>query len=156
MRNGPLKVLFCHFSFFNSFNFKIDIVKNIMKQLPILGQILEVLLKFEQTKFYDDEVFDSKLADCLLHVFKFVWQYLFFAHYHWNGEIRNIFLMNCAICYHLYNSKKVKNILPCNFTKSNTPPWVYFTFFKLYKWYQIAQRITCVMMTTTNLEIEAS
>ena len=37
-----------------------------MKQLPILGQILEVLLKFEQTKFYDDEVFDSKLADCLL------------------------------------------------------------------------------------------
>ena len=26
----------------------------------------------------------------------------------------------------------------CNFTKSNTPPWVFFTFFKLYKWYQIA------------------
>ena len=30
----------------------------------------------------------------------------------------------------------------CNFTKSNTPPWVFFTFLKLYKWYQIAQRIT--------------
>ena len=28
------------------------------------------------------------------------------------------------------------------FTKINTPPWVFFTFFKLYKWYQIAQRIT--------------
>ena len=28
------------------------------------------------------------------------------------------------------------------YTKSNTPPWVFFTFFKLYKWYQIAQRIT--------------
>ena len=27
----------------------------------------------------------------------------------------------------------------CNFIESNTPPWV---FFKLYKWYQIAQRIT--------------
>ena len=27
------------------------------------------------------------------------------------------------------------------FTKSNTPPWVFFTFVKLYKWYQIAQRI---------------
>ena len=27
----------------------------------------------------------------------------------------------------------------CNFTKSNTPPWVFFTAFKLYKWYQIAQ-----------------
>ena len=30
----------------------------------------------------------------------------------------------------------------CNFTKSNIPPWVFFTFFKLYKWYQIAQSIT--------------
>ena len=28
----------------------------------------------------------------------------------------------------------------CNFTKINTPPWVFFTFLKLYKWYQIAQR----------------
>ena len=27
-------------------------------------------------------------------------------------------------------------------TKSNTPSWVFFTFFKLYKWYQIAQNIT--------------
>ena len=29
----------------------------------------------------------------------------------------------------------------CNFTKSNTRPWVLFTFFKLYKWYKIAQSI---------------
>ena len=28
------------------------------------------------------------------------------------------------------------------FTKSNTLPWVFFTFFKLYKWYQIAQSMT--------------
>ena len=28
-----------------------------------------------------------------------------------------------------------------NFTKINTPPWVFFTFFELYKWCQIAQRI---------------
>ena len=28
-----------------------------------------------------------------------------------------------------------------SFTKSNTSPWVFFTFFKLSKWYQIAQRI---------------
>ena len=28
------------------------------------------------------------------------------------------------------------------FSKSKIPPWVFFTFFKLYKWYQIAQRIT--------------
>ena len=29
----------------------------------------------------------------------------------------------------------------CNFTKSNTPPWVFFTFFKLCKCYQIAQHM---------------
>ena len=62
--------------------------------------------------------------------------------------------ISCAIRYYLYNLKNVKNthggvlILvklqaeACNFTKINTPPWVFFTFFKLYKWYQIAQRIT--------------
>ena len=27
-------------------------------------------------------------------------------------------------------------------TKSNTPPWMLFTFLELYKWYQIAQRIS--------------
>ena len=30
-----------------------------------------------------------------------------------------------------------------NFTKINTRAWVFFTFFKLYKWYQIEQCITC-------------
>ena len=47
--------------------------------------------------------------------------------------------MFCAIWYHLYNLKDVKN------AKINTPPWVFFTFLKLYKWYQIAQRITFVI-----------
>ena len=53
--------------------------------------------------------------------------------------------MLCGIWYHLYNFEKVKNtsggvlLLGCNITKSNTSPW---TFFKLYKWYQIAQSIT--------------
>ena len=42
------------------------------------------------------------------------------------------YVVRCAIWYHLYNLTKVKN----------TPPWLFFTFFKLYKWYQIAQRIT--------------
>ena len=62
--------------------------------------------------------------------------------------------MRCAICYHLYNLKNVKNThggvlllvklqaKVCNFTKSNTPACVFFTFFKLYEWYQIAQHIT--------------
>ena len=29
-----------------------------------------------------------------------------------------------------------------NFTKSNTPPWVFFKFFKLYEWHHIAQSTT--------------
>ena len=39
-------------------------------------------------------------------------------------------------------------------TKINTPPWVFLTFFKLYKWYQIAQRITYKkeMLMTSDLE----
>ena len=65
---------------------------------------------------------------------------------------RNV--VHCSIWYHLYNLKNVKNIhggvlllvklqaSACNFTKSNTPLWVFFTFFKLYEWYQIAQRTT--------------
>ena len=68
--------------------------------------------------------------------------------------IRGIFVMRCAIWYYLYNLKNLKNthgavlilvklqVSSCNFTKINTPPWVFFTFFKLYKWYQIAQRTT--------------
>ena len=56
--------------------------------------------------------------------------------------------------YHLYNLKNVKSTyrvvlllvtfqgLACNFTKSNTPPRLFFTFMILCKWYQIAQRTT--------------
>ena len=36
-------------------------------------------------------------------------------------------------------------VKPCNITKSNTPPLVFFTFFKLCKWYQITQSITCIV-----------
>ena len=62
-----------------------------------------------------------------------------------------VYVMRCAIWYHLYNLKNVKSIhggvliwvklqaLACNFIKINTPPWMFFAFFKLYKWYQIAQ-----------------
>ena len=39
--------------------------------------------------------------------------------------------------------------LACNFTKSNTSPWVYFTFFKLYKWNQIAQSISMIVLNAT-------
>ena len=57
--------------------------------------------------------------------------------------------MRSAIWNLLYNFKIMKNAYggmlilvklqasACNFAKINTTPWVFFTFFKLYKWYQI-------------------
>ena len=62
--------------------------------------------------------------------------------------------MRCAIWYHLYKLKNVKSIhgeIACNFTKSNTPPWMFFTFFKLYEWYQIAQRITISVLKSSSV-----
>ena len=56
----------------------------------------------------------------------------------------------CAIWYHLYSLKNMKNhcaealllvnlqAQACNFAKSNTTSRVFFTVFKYYKWYQIA------------------
>ena len=64
------------------------------------------------------------------------------------------YVMRCAIWYHLYNFKNVKNAhggmllliklqaLASNFTKTNTPPCAFFMFSKWNKWYQIVQRIT--------------
>ena len=61
--------------------------------------------------------------------------------------------MLCVIWYYLYNLNNVENthgevilsvklkVLACIFTKSFTTPWVFFTLFKLHKWYKIAQSI---------------
>ena len=38
--------------------------------------------------------------------------------------------------------KREKPMEECHFHLSSIPPWVFFTFFKLYKWYQIKQNIT--------------
>ena len=53
------------------------------------------------------------------------------------NQIRNKFCMK-AINYSCF---KLEQKATSNFTKSNSPPWVVFTFFKLYKWYQFAQNI---------------
>ena len=51
-------------------------------------------------------------------------------------------MTRCAIWYILYNLKNVKNtyggmlLLVKLQAKSNTPQWLFFTFLKLYKWYQ--------------------
>ena len=72
----------------------------------------------------------------------------------------------CDLC-HLYNLKKtIKKPMEVlllvklqastrNFTKSNTPPWVFFTFSKLYKWYQIAQNVILFnLLSSWHQEIE--
>ena len=50
------------------------------------------------------------------------------------SHLSNWNLMFCAICYYLYNFKNVS----VTFSKSNAPPWVFFTFLKLDKRYQIS------------------
>ena len=52
-----------------------------------------------------------------------------------NNEMQVIltFVMRCAVWYHLYNLKNVKNthvgvLILGNFTKISTPPWMFFTF----------------------------
>ena len=59
----------------------------------------------------------------------------------------------------LYNLKNMKSThggvllliklhaLTCNFTKSDSPPWAFFTFFKLYKWYQLHKASHMVTLT---------
>ena len=45
---------------------------------------------------------------------------------------------------HFVQFKKRENHPWRSVTKINTPPWVFFTVFKLYKWYQIEQRTTYI------------
>ena len=61
------------------------------------------------------------------------------------GEHRcqSVISINCFSCWYILEAKIFQPKV-CNFTKSNTHLWVFFTFFKLCKWYQIAQRITMV------------
>ena len=50
----------------------------------------------------------------------------------------NVNEMLCAIWYHLYNFKNLKNTHGGVLLLVNTPQWLFFTFLKSYKWYQIA------------------
>ena len=68
----------------------------------------------------------------------------------WNVPNEFIYVMRCSIWYHLNHEENVKNtfggvlLLAYNFTKSNTPPWMFFTFFRKKKRYQIMQSISYV------------
>ena len=53
------------------------------------------------------------------------------------------FVVRCAIRYLFYNLKNAKNTYGrVLLFKSDSPPWVFFTFSKLYKWCLIAQRMS--------------
>ena len=81
------------------------------------------------------------------------------------SRTRTVFpnMKHFAFVQNLYNLKKMKNThrgvlllvklqaSVCNFTRSNTPIWVFFTFLKLYKWYQIAHSITFQFANFSNL-----
>ena len=72
----------------------------------------------------------------------------------WRFLQESLYVVRCAIWYHLYNVKNLNNFVQfknthggvlvlvkvqaesCSFTKSKTPPLVFLTFLKLYKWYQ--------------------
>ena len=57
-------------------------------------------------------------------------------------------------CSNLNHLNSLKNVHVCpnvHVSISDTPPWVYFTFLKMYKWYQIAQSITNHLKGTTVL-----
>ena len=69
------------------------------------------------------------------------------------NNLKSATFVTRVIWYRMYNFKNVKNshggVLllvklqaeTCNFTKSNTPPWMFFTFFKLCIWYSIPQSV---------------
>ena len=63
--------------------------------------------------------------------------------------------MPCVICYQLCNLKNVKKNDGEVLLLSNIPLWVFFTLFKLYKWYQIPQSISynqyLFLVTTTSI-----
>ena len=82
------------------------------------------------------------------------WNYGILRSENQRNSYSGIFVVRCAIQYHMHNLKNVKNThggvlllvklqaKACNSTKSNTPSWVFFTFFKLCEWHQIAQSTT--------------
>ena len=56
-------------------------------------------------------------------------------------------MIRCTIWYHLYNLKNVENTHRgmIFFTESDTLLWVFFTFFRLCKWYQNVQSIAITL-----------
>ena len=99
---------------------------------------------------------DKPFFEVGFHI-SFFWYPILWGYQH--GCVEYVFFQYetlCAIWYHLYNLKNVKNanggvlilvklqVLDCNFTEANTFHERLFTIFKLHKWYQIVKSITYV------------
>ena len=83
-------------------------------------------------------------------------------------HLKRWYVMPCAIWYRFYNFKNMGNTceelllsvklqaLACNFTKSSFTRWVVFTCFKLCKWYQIVQSVTCIVIYALQINLLVS
>ena len=96
----------------------------------IVDRGIEGNLNFSQCQYHDQQ--NRRICKCNMHMVV---------------SLKYIFVMRCAIWYHLYNFKNVKNthggvsllVKVAGFTTtSNT----HSTILKLCKWYQIVQPIT--------------
>ena len=62
-------------------------------------------------------------------------------------------VMLCVIWYHLHNLKHMENTHEgVLLLISITPSWVFLTFFKLYKWYQITQSVSNVSFPAQEID----
>ena len=100
---------------------------------PVKQSVIMLLLQLDLCK--DGLFFSSDANEALTHSKSYMWCVARFN-------------TMCTILKNVKNTHGGVLLLAklqakaCNFTKSNTPSWVFFTFFKLYEWYQIAQSTT--------------
>ena len=109
-----LLLFFCLFILFNIFAFSIFATAFFRSFYKIILLGYFILLGFTYVSFINLQKSLQNRA----------WQWVLFK--------QLLYVVRCAIWHHLYNLKNVKN----------THGRVFFTFFKLHKWYQIAQSIT--------------
>ena len=53
-----------------------------------------------------------------------------------------------------FKKREKQPLRSVSFSKVDTPPWLFFTFLKLYKWYQIAQRTTYLLISNVTNRLD--
>ena len=125
---------------------RMDLVKFVEDRLQILWSDMVCLVDHITT--ISLQIFQR------LYSTNFTWLILEYLDLYLISGFQRLIVMLCGIWSYLYNLKNVRNthgeVLlliklqaeTCNFTKINTPPWMFFTFFILCKCYQIAQIVS--------------